>query len=148
MVSILMKKLLFISQGILQIFVGATAAISGLMLIVSPSGSLLEAPVEMLKGSPFTNFLLPGVILFLVNGIGQLVASAYTLRRKPRAALIGAAFGLGLMIWIFIQVNMIGGGHILQYGYFFIGVAETSLAFLIATVGSNTEISITASNGS
>jgi hypothetical protein len=39
--------------------------------------------------------------------------------------------GIGLMIWIFVQVNMIGGGHILQYSYFALGVVETSLSFLI-----------------
>jgi len=141
-----MKKLLFISQGVLQIFVGVTAAVSGLMLMAYPSGSLIQAPPEMLEGSPFTNFLIPGLILFAVNGIGQLMAASFTLRRKPAAALTGAVFGLGLMIWIFIQVNMIGGGHILQYGYFFIGVAETALAFLIATSGPETDESIAASN--
>jgi hypothetical protein len=141
-----MKKLLVIAQGVIQIFVGVSAAVSGLLLMFSPSGSLLQAPLEMLKGSPFTDFLVPGFILFAVNGIGQFVAAYLTVRRKQAAALTGAVFGLGLMIWIFVQVNMIGGGHILQYSYFFIGVTETALAFLIATFGPDTEKSITASN--
>ena len=141
-----MKKPLFISQGVLQIIVGVSAAVSGLMLMAYPSGSLIQAPPEMLEGSPFTNFLVPGLILFFVNGIGQLVAASFTLRRKPAAALTGAVFGLGLMIWIFIQVNMIGGGHILQYSYFFVGVVETALAFLIAASGPETAKSVAASN--
>ena len=135
--SIIMKKRIFLSQGVLQIFVGIGAAISGLMLMASPDGSLLGAPPDMLKGSPFADFLVPGFILFAVNGIGQLVAAFLTLRRRPAAALTGAVFGLGLMIWIFVQVNMIGGGHILQYGYFFLGVAETALAFLMAESARN-----------
>jgi len=141
-----MKKLLINTQGIIQILVGVSAAVSGLMLMFSPSGSLLQAPLEMLKESPFNDFLVPGFILFAVNGVGQLVAAYLTLRRKRAAALTGAVFGLGLMIWIFVQVTMIGGGHILQNSYFFIGVAETALAFLIAVFGSDAERSIAAGN--
>lgn len=104
-----MKKLVFITLGVLQLLVGLGAAISGLMLIVYPSGSLLQAPLEMLRGSPFDDFLLPGIILFLVNGVGQLLAGILTLRKHPFAAYAGEALGIALMIWIFVQVNMIGG---------------------------------------
>ncbi len=85
----------------------------------------------MLDGSPFHNFLVPGIILLFVNGVGQLAAGYLTFRRHVLAGYAGGAFGLGLIIWIFVQVSMIGGGHILQYGYFFLGIAETALAIVI-----------------
>jgi hypothetical protein len=129
--------MLFVTQGVIQLFVGIGAAVSGLMLIVRPSGGLLQAPVEMLKGTPFPDFLIPGIILFLVNGVGQLVAAGITLRRHPMAALVGGVFGIALMIWVFVQVNMIGGGHILQYSYFSVGVIQTSLAFLMRDGGTD-----------
>jgi hypothetical protein len=126
-----MKNMIFIVQGVMQIFVGLGAAVSGMLLILYPSGELLQAPLDMLKGSPFQNFLLPGIILFLVNGVGQFIAGVITFRRHRLAGYVGAVFGFALMIWIFVQVNMIGGGHILQYSYFFFGVAETALSFEI-----------------
>jgi hypothetical protein len=126
-----MKRILFLSQGVIQIFVGLGAAVSGALLILYPSGELLQAPLDMLKGSPFQNFLLPGIILFLVNGVGQFVAGVLTFRRHPLSGYVGAVFGFALMIWIFVQVNMIGGGHSLQYSYFFFGVVETALSFEI-----------------
>lgn len=126
-----MKKLLYLTQGILQLLVGLSAVIPGVMLVIYPSGELLQAPLEMLNGSPFKSFLIPGIILLVVNGGCQLIAAILTLRHHSLSSLVGAVFGIGLMIWIFIQVNMIGGKHILQYSYFFIGVIETSLAFLI-----------------
>ncbi len=142
-----MKKLLFVTQGCIQILVGIGAAVSGMLFIIRPSGELLQAPVEMLAGSPFRDFFIPGIILFLVNGIGQLLAGVITLRRHRCAAFTGAVFGIGLMIWIFVQVNMIGGGHILQYSYFFIGVVETSLAFMMGNSSTGSRGNITASNG-
>ncbi len=126
-----MKKIIFISLYIIQFFVGIGAAICGMAMIVLPSGTFLELPPDMLAGSPFNSFLIPGIILFLVNGVGQIVAGLLTIRRNPMAGYVGAVFGLGLMIWIFVQVNMIGGRNIIQYGYFFIGVIETALSFLI-----------------
>lgn len=142
-----MRTLLFVTQAVIQILVGIGAAVSGVLLVIRPSGELLQAPVEMLKGSPFSDFFVPGIVLFLVNGIGQLLAGVITLRRHPCAALTGAVFGIGLMIWIFVQVNMIGGGHILQYGYFFIGVLETSLAFMIGNSSTGSRETIRASSG-
>jgi hypothetical protein len=126
-----MSRYLYLSQAVLQMVVGLGAVVSGMLLIAAPSGELLRAPPDMLKGSPFTDFLLPGIILVLVNGIGQIAASVMTIRRNESAGYAGAVFGMGLMIWIFVQVNMIGGGHILQVGYFFIGVVETALSYLI-----------------
>ncbi len=124
-------RILFVLQGVLQLFVGFGAAVSGALLIADSSGSLLKAPLEMLQGSPFPDFFLPGVVLLAVNGIGQIVAGVLTLRRHRCSGWAGATFGMALMIWIFTQVSMIGGGHALQYSYFFLGVIETALSFLI-----------------
>ena len=126
-----MNNLLFISQGIIQIFVSLGALSAGVLMILFPSGKQLQIPLEILDGSPFNNFLVPGIILFLVNGVGQLAAGLMSFRRHPLSGYTGAVFGIGLMIWIFVQVSMIGGGHILQYIYFFLGTIETALAFLI-----------------
>jgi hypothetical protein len=126
-----MKKLVFMCQGIVQIFVGLGAVVCGALMILVPSGALLEMPPDMLKHTPFHDLLVPGVILFLVNGVGQLVAAVLSLRRHPLAGYVGAVFGMGLMIWIFVQVSLIGGGHILQYVYFLLGVLEIVLSFLI-----------------
>jgi hypothetical protein len=126
-----MTKVLSISLGIIQVLVGLGAVVSGAMLIVAPSGILLQAPLEMLKNSPFHDFLIPGIILFLVIGLGQLAAGILSLRLHRLCGFVGAVFGIGLMIWIFVQVSMIGGGHVLQYSYFAAGSVETALAFLI-----------------
>ena len=129
-----MKKALFIIQGIIQVFVGIGGLVCGAMLVLFPSGKILQMPLDLLKDSPFQNFLIPGLILFLVNGVGQFTAGVMTFRRHSLAGYTGAVFGLGLMIWIFVQVNLIGGGHILQYVYFTLGVIETALAFLIREI--------------
>lgn len=41
----------------------------GGVLVVSPSGRLMGIPLSMLTGSPFRDFLAPGIILFGVLGL-------------------------------------------------------------------------------
>jgi hypothetical protein len=125
------KNFVCVSQAVIQFLVGLGAIVSGAMLVAVPAGSLLRMSPDMLKEAPFDDFLLPGIILFLVIGVGQVVGGVLTLRRHRSAGYLGAVLGIGLMIWIFVQVNMIGGRHILQYSYFMVGVIETGLSFLI-----------------
>jgi hypothetical protein len=126
-----MGKTVGLVQGLLQALVGISALPSGIFLMVFPDGSLIKMPLSTLDGTPFSSFFWPGLILALVVGAGHLAAAAMTWRRLRLFAQAGAVMGLGLMIWIFVQISMIGGGHWLQYLYFFLGTAETALAVLL-----------------
>jgi hypothetical protein len=53
----------------LLLFLGLSAMGGGYFLIISPSGKLLGGlPLSILEHSPFPNFLIPGIILFLILG--------------------------------------------------------------------------------
>lgn len=106
-----MKNFIFIAQFIIQVLVAFGALVSGFLLVLYPSGKFLGMSVQLLSNSPFSNFLIPGIILVLINGVGQTFASILTFRKLRYAGFVGAIFGLGLIIWIFTQVNIIGGGH-------------------------------------
>ena len=41
----------------------------GGVLVVSSSGKLMGMPLSMLAGSPFQDFLVPGLVLFTVLGL-------------------------------------------------------------------------------
>lgn len=127
-----MKKLVSMLEGILQAFVGLGALVCGALLMAFPKGTALNMPLSILKGSPFASFFWPGLILFAVIGLGHAAASVLSFRRRRFCGLAGAVMGLGLMIWIFMQASMIGGGHWLQYLYFALGTAEAALAVLLA----------------
>lgn len=122
-----MKNKIYYCEGVLQLFIALGAIISGLMMIITPDESLMKMPLSMLNGSSFISFLLPGIILFLVNGLGHLYSGILCFLKKSKAGFTGIFFGFGLIIWIFIQVSMIGGGHWLQYLYFSLGVVELLL---------------------
>lgn len=96
----------------------ALAAIpSGAALVAEPSGALLGMSVDLLAGSPFPDFLLPGVVLLSVLGVFPL-AVAFVLWRRPSwpnqprfgvdpAWLAAIAVGIALIIWILVQMTIL-----------------------------------------
>jgi hypothetical protein len=67
---------------ILLILIGIGAVISGALLFLAPDGRLLQLPLKYLDGSPFSDFLIPGIVLFVFVGIYPLMVG-YSLVRKP-----------------------------------------------------------------
>lgn len=67
----------------LLLLLGLGAIAGGGLLIISPSGKLLGGlPLSILDHSPFNDFLIPGIILFLVLGLSPCLL-AWALIKKP-----------------------------------------------------------------
>lgn len=125
-------------------FQGISATPPGLLLILDPTGGLMKMPLSMLQGSPFHDFLIPGLILCVVLGLGALLVAAglfflpvwsWAERLNPVKGLhwswmAAVSFGVALMVWIAVQVAMIGGGSWLQPLYFGVGLAILVLSLV------------------
>jgi len=129
-----MKKCIHIILGIIQIFVATGALPAGYAMMADPSGEGLGMTTEMLTHSPFGSFLIPGIFLFTVNGLLQLIAGILTLKRRNYMWLPGIGLGIALLIWIIVQVLSIGLNSVLQPVYFGIGLIEIALSLLYRKV--------------
>lgn len=124
-------KLLLRILGMLQIVVAIGAIPAGLAMIIDTSGSSLRMSAGMLHNSPFNTFLIPGVFLFVVNGLLNVVASVLSFKQHAQAAVWALALGNFLIVWIIIQVYFIGFIHILQPLLLIIGIIEVVLGFFV-----------------
>jgi hypothetical protein len=111
----------------LQIFVGVMAVPIGLLMILDPNGSPVGIPNEWIADSPFGSYLLPGIFLLAVNGIGQLAGAVLAIMRQPFAPWVMGALGVGLIVWIGVQVLIIPLSF-LQPLIFVIGVVQGFVA--------------------
>jgi hypothetical protein len=112
---------------VLMIVLAIGGIVSGPMLFLSPNGNLIGMSTDYLNGSPFPDFLLPGVILFLFNGVfPALVAAGLIVTgwkglnvlnpfKAFKWAWTGSlAAGVILLIWIITETAMLGYISFLQ----------------------------------
>ena len=92
---------------VLLLFNGIGAIYGGYLFIAAPDGSLMHMPLSFLEHSPFTSFLIPGIILIIFNGVFSLVTSVCLLLRTKRYSLMIILQGVILLIWITVQIAMI-----------------------------------------
>jgi hypothetical protein len=102
-----MKKFLNIAASVILVLNAIAALYGGRNLIIHPDGSGMQMSLDWLKHTPFHNFLIPGIILFIANGLFSifvLIALRLKLRLFPWFIMAQGAILLG---WISIQVLMI-----------------------------------------
>ena len=124
-------------------FLGVSATFGGVVLVGSPSGRWLHIPLSVLQYSPFSDFLIPGLILGLLFGLGSFV-TVLALWWRPTWPPTGAitrltgehwawsaavALGIGQIIWIVTETVMVRGIDGLQVLYGSLGVLIVVLAF-------------------
>lgn len=126
-----MKLVIKIVSIALLLFNGIGAIYGGGSLILHPDGSGLQMPLEILKLSPFSDFLIPGIVLFIVNGVGSFFALFTVLFNKKKNYLFVMAQGVVLCGWIVIQIIMIKQLLTLHYVMFTTGVLLIITGYLI-----------------
>lgn len=113
----------------LEMFLSVGAIGGGIALMAGPNGEILPLPVSELTGSPFANYFVPGAVLFTFLGIGPLVAAILAWRRHPLAPLLTIVVGLALLIWLVVEIVIVGYSNEppLQALYLALGVAITAI---------------------
>ena len=125
-------------------FLGLGAIFGGSVLIISPYGKFFGMPMSMLDNSPFGNFLIPGIILFLFLGLIPILL-IFALLKKPDnkwaeqinffsdlhwSWTFAIYIAFALIIWIQIEMYYIQSVHWSHTFYMFLAVAIIFIALL------------------
>ncbi len=127
------RCLAFVLGG-LQVFIGLGGVSGGFGLVSETSGANLGFHVDLLSKSPFSDYLIPGLILLVIIGAGSLAGGVFSFLRYRYAGEIAAALGALLMIWIIAQVWWIGLTIWLQPLFFCLGLVELALGLLLRRI--------------
>ena len=120
---------LLVVLAVLEFFLSFGALYGGAMLVAVPDGSLLGVPLEMLAGSPFDSFLIPGALLFVFVGVGPFVLAVAALMERRWTRTLHVVLGAGLILFEIVEVWMVGY-HVLQAIYIVYGVVLVVLGLL------------------
>lgn len=113
--------------SVLQMFVGITAILGGFGLVSDPSGAGMDVPLTLLEDLLFTNYLVPGLVLLIVIGVGNVLGGIATFFRHGHFGNIAIFLGGFLALYILIEIGIIGLLNLSQPLYFILGVAEILL---------------------
>jgi len=114
----------------LHLFVGLGAMGGGMMAILNPQGPV-GMTTDALKNSPFSNFLIPGIILFTVIGLGNIFSAIIFLFKSRFQGYISSVFSWALVIWIIVQCIMLNTVVSLHVIFFIIGLVQATLSMII-----------------
>ena len=115
------------SLFILHAFVGIGALAGGLAAITNPEEPL-GVTVDALKNSPFENFLIPGIILFTIIGLGNILSATTLALNSKFQGYISSVFSWALVIWIVVQCIMLEDIVPLHIIFFIIGLVEAIIS--------------------
>jgi len=114
----------------LHVFVGIGALAGGLAAITNPDNPM-GVTVDALENSPFSNFLIPGIILFAVIGIGNIVSAIILGLNHKLKGYVSSIFSWGLVIWIVVQCIMLNDIVALHIIFFTIGLVQAAISAII-----------------
>jgi hypothetical protein len=119
----------------LEVLLSVGALGGGLVLMLAPRGEIMPLPLSALAGSPFDTYFMPGLILFGVLGLGPLIAARLAWLRHPLAPTAAFIVGAGLLIWVAVEVAIIGYSNEppLQaiYGILGVGILVVAVRWLV-----------------
>ncbi len=113
---------------ILHFFVGIGGMVGGTAALSTPHAPMGIDAAEMLKHSPFNDFLIPGLLLFGVIGLGNVLCGILMLRTVKFQYQASGIAGGALMVWIIVQCIMLRAVVALHVIFFLIGALQAALS--------------------
>jgi hypothetical protein len=117
-------RLLRVTLLVLTGFVGLTAVGGGAAIL----SGLINMPLAWLQNTPFSSYILPGLVLTIIVGGSAVVAAVTTLVDHEMEVLTSLVAGVILVAWIGAEIAMLGLTNWLQPFYLAIGLIIIVLA--------------------
>ncbi len=106
---------------VLELLTALGAIPVGIMFLIDPTGQLVQLPRGWIEATPFGSYLVPGLYLLLVNGVGMLVLAGLSILRHWAAPWLTGALGVGLIVWILVEILVMPATMFLTWLYLAIG---------------------------
>lgn len=135
----MMNKTFRIIALILLFFLALNAIGGSLFLIADPSGKAIQIPIKLLQGTPFNDYLIPGIILLIAIGFLSLAVAILIILKIKKYPWFIILQGCVLIGWLTVELilNIEFFLPILHYPLYTIGILLIVSGFIIKNRGSN-----------
>ncbi len=118
-------KIIYIWLAILLLLLSSAGAFyTSYHLFGYPDGSTLNLTTELLIHTPFTNFYIPAILLFIFVGLLSLLTVIFTIFQIQFHPKLIVACGLILTVWMLVYMVFASEIYRLQYTVLAMGLGE------------------------
>jgi hypothetical protein len=127
------RNALYTTAIVLLLIIGIGALAAGYSFMVGPSGDGVGISTDYLRETaPFKNYLIPGIVLFSVNGVLSTLVAGLALKRTRLYSLLILIQGCIYVGWIAIQLTMVKIFHPLHAIVASIGIVLMAIGSVLA----------------
>jgi hypothetical protein len=107
------KKVVMSHKGVriatasIETLIGLCALGGGAAVVTGAFGFDQWLPVSWLEGTPFTDYTVPGLVLFVVIGGGMMLAATTVFVQREWAVMLSASMGLVMVGFEAVEVAII-----------------------------------------
>jgi hypothetical protein len=130
---------------VLELFLAIGALFGGLGMLRDTSGRGLGFPADLLVGTPFHSYLIPGITLLGLNGLLPAAVAVLTIRRRAIADYGHLAVAAALAGWIAGETYFIGLESWMQPFFFAYALVIGALGVQILRNSERSRTRVTAS---
>jgi len=84
----------------------ARALVGGVALLMAPSGEIVGLSSAPLDRTPFGDFLVPGIILFVVFGLVPAVVCYALYTRRWWGWITSVGVAVAMLVWLLVEVTV------------------------------------------
>lgn len=111
-------------------FTVITSLLSGFAILMHINGGgPIQLDINLLKNTPFSTFLIPGLVLTFIVGGANLLALIHIINKDSNKYNYAIFAGVMLLGWICIQISLIQNYSWLQLLYFIIAIFTILIAY-------------------
>jgi hypothetical protein len=93
----------------------------GISFLTDPTGAGVGIPPGWIEETILRSYLVPGLYLLLVNGLGMLALAGLSVAGHRLAPWLTGALGVGMIIWISVQIAVMPETMFLTWVFLGIG---------------------------
>jgi hypothetical protein len=108
---------------VLEVVTAIGAIPVGFMFLMDPTGKAVGVPQGWIEATVFGSYIVPGLYLLGMNGIGMVVVAALSARAHWIAPWLTGILGVGMMVWILVEILVLPETMPLTWVFLATGIA-------------------------
>ncbi|MDU6975451.1 MAG: hypothetical protein E6370_14175 [Clostridiales bacterium] len=111
-----------------NLFLALGAIWCGTMMV---TGALGKYPVEWIGKLPFTNWIFPGIIAIVIYGIGNLLATIFSLSKKDIGVVVSITMGILLLVSMLFSIKMLEEVYLPTIEFIVVSIIQLVLSLFV-----------------